>query len=334
MSLRSRTRIAGIAWGCGVVLALAWSLVDRSSVAARGVGYAPRVVVASEDGGRLMHIDVSLHARVRAGDVVARLDPSVVDQEREVLSAEMLAVQEAEAIRVATEANSLARDIEGMMLERARIASALQEDRAARDGLRSQLMVERDLAGRGASSSEKVALIEQELAVLEAGIVTRESALAMASQAADRARAGRSSAIDNPWAVVAAARRLEAVEGQRQRLDLTAQIDGQVVWIFRTPGEVVLPGDPILEIAPPETAEIVAWVDPARVAGLSVGDGATVVRADGAELSGTLESLGGSVREMPVRLWSVPGWPQSGVPVRVHLNDGAVAPDEPLTVRL
>lgn len=334
MNQRSRSVVAGLVWGGGVVLAIGWSLLDRSSVQARGVGYAPRVVVASQDGGRLMRLDVALHAQVRAGDIVARLDPSLIDAEREILSAEMLAVQESEAIRVSTEAHALARDIEGSMLERARIASALQEDRAARQGLVAQLAVERDLAGRGASSSERVALLERDLAVLDAGILTRESALSMAAFAADQARNGRSATIDNPWSVVAAARRLEAAEQQRERLDLTAQIDGQVVWIFRSPGEVVLPGDPILEIAPPETIDVLAWVDPGDARSLTVGEHATVVRADGAELSGTLESLGGAMRQAPSTLWSNPDWPQHGVPVRIRLSDGAVAPDEPLTVRL
>ncbi len=335
MDIRTRNRLSMTAWGVGAFVAVFWSFYDRTTVQAHGMGYAPRVIISSEDGGRLARIDVTLHAHVRAGDVVARLDSQAVSAEREIMSAELLAAQEGEAIRVATAANALARDLEGGLLERARIASALQEDRAARVGIAQRILVERDLAGRGASSQEQVALLEQALAVLDAGIVTRERALELSSEVADAARGQHgSTALSNPWAVVAAARRLEAADQQMARLDLLAQMDGQVTWIWRSPGEFVAPGDPILEIAPPETSEVVAWVDPGEASRLQIGEGAVVVRADGAELSGTLESLGGSLREMPGTLWSNPQWPQYGVPIRIRLSEGVVAPDEPLVVRL
>ncbi len=335
MDVKGRKRLAGVAWVGGALLALGWSALDVGPVQARGVGFAPRLVISADEVGRLARVEVALHDEVRAGMVVARLDSSSLVAEREVLNAELLMEQEAQALAVAGEARRMAEGVEGALLDRARVSAALQEDRASRVALMRDLETERGLAARGATSAQAVRDLERDLAVLDAGIAAREQLLTMASQAADAALGGREvNPRENAWAIVAASRRLEAVEQRIAKMDLKAGIDGQVTWIYAAPGEVVSPGTPIMEVTYTGTSEVVAWVSAGDAAGLEAGEGATVTRDSGQTLSGRLQSVGSGPRELPVALWADPGWPEYGVPVRIQLDDGEVAPDEALTVRL
>ena len=84
MNLRRRRRIGGVAWGVGLAVAALWNGLATSGVEADGVGFAPPVQVAPYEAGRLLAIDVELHSPVRAGDVVARIDPVLVEAERDL----------------------------------------------------------------------------------------------------------------------------------------------------------------------------------------------------------------------------------------------------------
>jgi multidrug resistance efflux pump len=137
----------------------------------------------------------------------------------------------------------------------------------------------------------------------------------------------------NEWAVVAASRRLEQVEGRIARQALRAGLDGQVTWIHRNAGEVVPAGEPIVEIRPMATREVVAFLAPNEVRGLTAGDRASVRRATGQVVGGELVSVGSGPQLLPEGLWHLPQLPEYGVPVRLRL-DADVAPDEPVTVRL
>jgi len=173
--------------------------------------------------------------------------------------------------------------------------------------------------------------------VVEARIRAGRSALAMVTEAADAAR-GRSDTLPTAsptesWEVVAAARELDAIEGRIARLDLTSATSGQITRIYRTAGEVVPAGEPVLEVRQLGTSDVVAYLQPAEVGGLEQGQSASVRRATGQVLSGTLVSVGSGPQALPEHLWHNPQAPEYLVPVRIQL-DGEVGPDEPVTVRL
>ena len=96
-SLWMRRRIGMAIWVLGAVVALIWGTLRSVSYEARGMGFSPPVRVASLESGRLMALDVNLHDAVDSDTVVARMDPGPLAEEREVKSAEVLAMQEAQA---------------------------------------------------------------------------------------------------------------------------------------------------------------------------------------------------------------------------------------------
>ena len=132
---------------------------------------------------------------------------------------------------------------------------------------------------------------------------------------------------------MAATRAIEALDGRISRMDLKAGISGQVSWIYRTEGEVVTAGDPVLQLRHQSTSEIVAFFPAHAVTGMSAGEAATVLRSSGQVIEGHLVSVGAGPQPLPAQLWKLPDWPEYGVPVVVHV-DHEVAPDELVTVRI
>lgn len=333
MSLVWRRRVGGVLWGVGLLVALAWGGSRRGTVQGRGLGWAPPVHLAALEIGQLSSLDVELHDDVQAGQVVARLDPELLLREREVLSAELLASQEDQVNAVRLEARRFAQGLEGWMLDRASVATRLREDEALWSAMDEQLAIERDLLRSGATSTQNVLNLEREMRVVEARVTAGRDALGVASRATDAASARSAAAPGaNQWQVVAVSRQLEAIDARIQRLALTSGIDGQVTAVYHAPGEVVRPGDPVVQIRRVSTDEVVAWL-PAS-ASVQPGRDARVVRANGEVLYGSLVSVGRGLQPLPAPLLDDPQRAEFGVPVRVRLQGGTLAPDEPVVLRL
>ncbi len=335
VNLANRRRLGVLVWITGAVVALLWSTGSTQVREGRGLGYAAHLEVSAVEAGRLAELSVEIHQEVHAGDVVARLDPLPLLQEREVLAAELLAVEDQESARAANEARRFAQGLEDVALDRASLRVSLEEDRTHLAGLLQRLDTERGLQATGASSRFTVEDLEREASTLAARIQAEDEALATADAAWTAAR-GRQQAApsSNDWALVAATRRLEQLDGRLERLELTTGIDGQVTWIYHHPGEVVQPGEPILRVSHVDTADVLAWIPAATVGGLLPGGDATVIRASGESLMGSVMSVGASPMQIPEELWRNPAGPEWGVPVRIRLADGRVAPDEPVQVRI
>ncbi|MEZ4235642.1 MAG: HlyD family efflux transporter periplasmic adaptor subunit [Myxococcota bacterium] len=334
MDLKTRRKLGAATWGVGLVVALVWGALDGTGAEGVGYGFAPTVEVAALETGRISEVVVQLHQAVDSDAVVVKMDPAPLLEERDVASADLLAVQEDEQRQALTDARRFAEGMESTLVDRARISSDLQEDRALLTTLQERLSLEQDLASTGASSDQAVAEWERQIRVVQARLDANQHAVAVASQAANGART-RSEAVPagNEWSVVAATRRLDQVEGRIQRLDLRAGIEGQVTWIHRSAGEVVPAGEPIVQIRPTATREVVAFLAPSEANGLAAGDRASVRRSTGEVVGGELVSVGAGPQPLPEPLWRSPGWPEYGIPVRLKLDD-AVGPDEPVTVRL
>lgn len=334
MDLRMRRALGAGVWAVGFGVALIWGTLDGGGAEGVGYGFAPPVEVSALETGRVLELPVGMHDYVKAGDVVVRLDPQPLVEEREVVAAQLLAVQQDQVTVTASEARRFAEGVDGVLLERARLRSVLIEDEALLRTLRERLSLEQDLAGTGASSVQAVEEWRRQASVVEARLAANRSALAVFDRSAEQALA-RNEAVPtaNQWQVVAATRALELVEGRISRMELTAGIDGQVTWIYRSPGEVVPAGMPVLQVRRTATQEVVGFLSPGQVAGLTAGDPAVVRRSSGDLLRGTLVSVGSGPQPLPPALWRNPQFPETGVPVRVRV-EGEVAPDEPVTVRL
>jgi multidrug resistance efflux pump len=333
-SSRSRRLIGAATWGMGLVIALVWGGLDAGGVEGVGYGFAPPVEVAALETGRVLELPVALHDRVEAEEVVARMDPTPLEAEREMASANLLAVEQEQARTAMTEARRFAEGVETTLVDRARLAAELSEDQATLEALRERLALEEQLAATGASSSQAVEEWKRQMRVVEARMGANRRAVALASSAAEGAQARQGSLpTANDWAVVAASRELDWIETRIADYALRAGVNGEVSWVYRRPGDVVAAGDPILQVRPTSTSEIVAFVAPSEAIKLQAGDDASVRRATGQVIQGELVSVGAGPVVMPVQLWRMPSWPEYGVPIRVKV-DVAVGPDEAVTVHL
>ena len=337
MDIRVRRMIGGGLWGVGFVVAVIWGSLAESGAEGRGYGFAPSVKVAALETGRVGELAVELHQVVEPGEVLVRMDPQPLSEEREVATARLLAAQESAAASAANDVRRFAEGVEGVMVDQARIATQVQEDRAQLANLQERLSIELDLAASGASSDQAVEEWRRRIRVVQARIQAGRAALSVVNDAADAARDRTEqlpvSAPTESWEVVVAARELEQLEGRIDRLDLTVAHSGQVTRVYRHEGEVVPAGEPVLEVRSLATQDVVAFLQPAEAGGLEQGQVATVRRATGQVLSGTLVSVGSGPQQLPAHLWHNPQAPEYLVPVRIRL-DGEVGPDEPVTVRL
>ncbi|MEQ1506945.1 MAG: HlyD family efflux transporter periplasmic adaptor subunit, partial [Myxococcota bacterium] len=299
-----------------------------------GYGFAPVVNVAALETGKILELPVGLHDLVDPDEIVVKMDPQPLIEERELANANLLAVQEDQARQAMSDARRFAEGAENSLVNRAQMSAQLQEDQALLTTLNERLSLERDLASTGASSNQAVEEWKRQITVVEARLSAARHAFGIASDAANSAKS-RNAAVPamNEWSVVAASRALEMIEGRIARFDLKAGIHGQVQWIYRQPGEVVPAGEPILQVRQVGTKDVVAFMAPSEVAGLEAGESASIRRQSGQVVHGKLVSVGSGPQPMPIQLWRMPSWPEYGVPVRVVL-DSEIAPDEAVTVRL
>jgi multidrug resistance efflux pump len=335
MNVDVKRKIGQAAWVVGVLLAVVWGGLRSVSYEARGVGFAPPVNVASLEGGRLATLDVQLHDDVMVDTVVARLDTTPLEEEKLIISAQLLAVQSSQATDAASEARRFAEGLEEHQLDLARLEAVINEDAALQLSLREQAGILARLEQDGATSALEMRLMQRELDVVTARLDASRHAVAVARNAVGAART-RSDGLsgENEWSVVAAARALDQVEARISRMDLSAGIEGQVTAIYRSPGEVVAAGEVVMEIRQRGTSEVVAWLPYAAASGLVSGSRAHVVRVSGEILAGNLLSVGSGPQQLPVQLWNNPAYPEWGLPVRIKLTGGEVGAAEPVTVRL
>ena len=335
MNLVTRRRVGNAIWGAGVVVALIWGGMRNVRYEARGIGFAAPVLVSSLETGRLQALDVELHDTVNASQVLARIDPGLLEAERDVISAELLAVQAEQAADAANNARRFAEGVEGSMVDSAKLRAALEEDRALAASLNERIGIERGLASTGASSTQQVRQLERELEVVQARMAASQSAWAAASKASSNAQERSDGLpVTNEWNVVAAARTLDLVEKRIARLQLSAGIEGQVTAIFRNPGEVVASGEPVLQVTQTGTDEVLAWLPSAAAGSVLGGRKAHVVRSTGEVLAGQLISVGSGPQQIPAMLWTNPASPEWGLPVRIHLSGAQVGAQEAVTVRI
>lgn len=335
MELRRQHRIGAVLWCVGLSIALIWGGFRWVHTEAVGIGFSPPVQVAPLEAGRLSALQVGLHDVVRADDVVATIDPRVIEAERELAQATLLATRDRLGIELATESRRFAESAEGSMLTRAQLRAAIREDEATLKTLQERLSIEQGLVSRGAVSGLTADDVQWQMEVVAERLRANRQALSIADAAAANAEHRNADAPGlNQWEMMAAARAVELVERRRELYALTAGIDGHVTNIYASPGSMVSEGYPVLEVRSVATRDVVAYVSPAQVPRLLPGAEVTVVRASGEALSGHLMSIGGTPQMLPLPLWPWPQYPKFGVPVRIELDQGAVAPDEPVRVRL
>jgi multidrug resistance efflux pump len=165
-------------------------------------------------------------------------------------------------------------------------------------------------------------------------IAEEERALAVASSsAADAEARNTNQPPTNEWELVASERRLQQLESRIGQFDLSSRVAGQVVAVYRGPGDVVAAGDPVVRVVPEAASEALAYLPPTSIRHIQPGSIGKVVRPTGEVVKASVRSVGASPEQLPALLWQNSAAPEWGVPVLMDL-EGVVAPGEPLRVRL
>lgn len=196
------------------------------------------VTISSEIAGRLASVAVDQNSRVTKGQVLAVLDDS--DLHREVKVAEAI-LQEREAALVRAQADV------------ARAEAVLEQ--AKKDHERITRLVKDKVSTQA----------DLDKAVERLGVAQADLGRAKAAVAEARSR------------IVSASQTLELQQARLDETRITSPFDGLVVSREREPGEVVVPGTPILEAVATDEVWVSAWVDESVMAALKPEQPARVV---------------------------------------------------------
>jgi RND family efflux transporter MFP subunit len=188
--------------------------------------------VGPTSAGRVLSVAVDVGDRVRAGQLLAEIDP--VDLEAR-LAAQQAALARAEA--------------------NVRAAEALVADAKARAAhATSQARRYEALAREGAASVEAFDTKRQEQLVGDAAVTAAAAGLDAARKELARSRA-----------------ELDALARQRSNLRLVAPVDGLVTVRSADPGSTAVAGQPVVELIDPATVWINVRFDQLRASGLRAG---------------------------------------------------------------
>jgi HlyD family secretion protein len=290
--------------------------------------------VAALETARVLEVAVGLHDHVESGALVARLDTAPLVQERDVVAAELLAQQAWLESEAASDARRFAEGSEGARLEEAQLRVALQQDRALLSGLEARVAQTKALVDKGAGSAWELEDLVREQKIVIERVAQEQRALQIASAAASGAEARNADRPKpNEWELVATERQLQQLDSRIGQFDLSTRISGQVVAVYRGPGDVVAAGDAVVRVVPETASEALAYLPPATIRRITPGVTARVVRPTGEVVMASVRSVGASPEQLPTQLWHNSAAPEWGVPVLMELQ-GVVAPGEPLKVRL
>ncbi len=187
--------------------------------------------ISPKISGRIIEVEVDQGDRVKAGDLLVRLDDEELKQQVEIARAN-------QAARTAA-------------IER------LKSDKLRTEAVRSQAKTEFERLSRLASgqavSVSELDKARESLAIAQAGLAHSEAAMAEAQEE-----------------LVAAERSLEYQRTLLANTRITAPFDGLIVARIREPGDVVVPGSSTLTLISTDELWINAWVDETEMARLSL----------------------------------------------------------------
>lgn len=193
------------------------------------------LMMAAEDGGRVSELAVAEGDTVEAGALLFRLDPA-----RFAFSAEQAAAS----------------------------ASAM-EARAAREGALAQAVAEAEAQYTNAEISYKRSQsLYTEKVIARARLDADRAAYDAAKARLERARAEEAAA-QREWNAATASEDL--ARRRLADLEVTAPAAGAIERIYRRPGEVIAPGEPVLALLPPENLKIRFYAPEPKLATLTIG---------------------------------------------------------------
>ncbi|MGK3993041.1 HlyD family secretion protein [Sorangium sp. So ce1024] len=288
--------------------------------------------LAVVEAARVKSIDVEVGAEVAPGQVIVTLDSGSIEAELALARAEEARLQALIPAELARLDQEIAANIEGIERDLAREVE--EQRRAAAEGqvLAGEISrVKRMVEDRQASIEDLSALDVQRAGI--AAIVSekpRTIKLLRAQIAAAEERRRKLHEQAGPEtakieaALTVARREIEQLELQRAQATLRATHAGRVAAIRKRPGDVAVPGDPIVEIVS-SRGQLVACVPERSALDVQAGDVAKAwVRGRSAPpLIGRAVTVGPAVIELPTRCWPSLNLPAWGRDVRIQLDHPA-----------
>lgn len=298
---------------------------------------------------------------VKAGQVLARMDPSEVDADLAVARAiaQELELQVA-SLRVklhddrARTADQLAFDAERSALELARVVSETERDRSELTQLDESLAQEQQLVREKLANFERLNELKLKRAALSRKVeehrATVEKARAGADGSARRLDKWRRAVLGT--SAESASRVLDqlaparaAAEAQRERvrreelfrgqLELKAPFDGRIGEVFLRPGDVASSVDQaVLTVVDDRPSTAIAYVDQRWANRIKVGDRAELIPRDrsGPPRVGRVTAVAPSIGELPERFWHFPNMREYGRNVFIKLEAAASLPGQAFDV--
>ncbi len=196
--------------------------------------------VASLETGRVLSIEVHEGQQVQAGDVIARLDTSLVDQEISARAVELALDQQDRKRQFTNAVQRIKSDLRELRLEQAEDENELA---AAREqAARQEKMLERRLieAGALAETKARLSVLEQRAAMYPRMIQEMEAELAELERLQKEALG-----LSSPGAVNS---ELELLRKERENYTLRAVHDGFVARVDHQAGDVVREGRPVAHL--------------------------------------------------------------------------------------
>jgi HlyD family secretion protein len=268
-------------------------------------------VLGFEAAGRVQAVEVARGQVVEAGQILARLDPSL-----EELVAAARAAEAAAAVAQVELVREGPRD-EDIRATAARVRAA----QAAENLLRRDLERERRLLGQGVTTPALVGELEGQL---ERAVAERQS---LEHQLRGLREGARRPEIAGAEARARAAQIAHEIEQKRlERYVLRAHEAGTVLDVHAEPGEVVAAGTPVISMADRARPFADVFVPQAELGGIDVGDAARVrVDAHAQTFGGTVERISPKTEFTPRFLFSERERPNLVVRVRVRIEDSGGA---------
>ena len=333
-----------------------------------GGGDAPALAESLEhklaiaEAGRVAVIEAQPGQRVTKGQVLVRLSTDEIDSQIQVLRADLdrtRSAVEAGATSLASNAFNDERslNIELLSARQAEIElrSAEARDRAELSQLLAELTKEQSLVQSGLVRNDRMLELQARIPPLEEQLKNVQPRLAAARgrvvQTGERLSQWRSrfgpNADGRPSdvqvqplrdAVQAKTAELQGLTDRRQRMAITAPVDGHVTALQARTGDVVKQGDPVMVVTAATPSQLIAYVVERNRLNLQQGQRVTVQRNTGgtnaAALEGRVRAIATAVTPMPSRLWSGPQMAAWGREVYIDVPANAgLQPGEQVQVR-
>ncbi len=362
-TLRHRVIPAAV-WLCAILLLFVWAGGRSRYLVGVGIVEARQTLVSPIVDGNLQSLAVDIFEEIRAGQILAMMDDTVIGAELAVAAAEMAQLRAevlAESRRLdsndaeqeADELNTLRRfqmneaeaELDYLVMISEQEADTIKLGRLLLEMNRQRDLVDQDIGTEELYDDAR--LRHEELSKeLEENELAIKSAKEMLEQATQR-RSELEEQFQIPGGgdflapireeLNVQAAKISEIKQRRAMLALTAPVSGQVMHIFHRPGETVLAGDPIMAIADTGYQRVLAYVDERSAGEVRSGNEVRLQSEHRPDriIVGRVESAGAAIQELPIALRKTPVFPEWGFPVLItDIPQGVFLPGERLKVRI